>query len=84
MPKNKVEKTAMKVEYEKMTTKEFLESVKKMPVFIVPTGLLEWHGDHLPQSAAQLLPREPHMGVEGRPKRNSIAGAWRKSCKCDS
>lgn len=38
----------MKVEYEKMTPKEFLESVEKMPVFIVPTGLLEWHGDHLP------------------------------------
>ena len=37
----------MKVEYEKMTPKEFLESVEKMPVFIVPTGLLEWHGDHL-------------------------------------
>ncbi|MBO3797793.1 MAG: creatininase family protein [Thermoproteota archaeon] len=38
----------MKVKYEEMTPKEFLEAVEKMPVFIVPTGLLEWHGDHLP------------------------------------
>jgi len=38
----------MKVKYEEMTPKEFIEAVKAMPVFIVPTGLLEWHGDHLP------------------------------------
>ena len=34
--------------YELMRPKEFLEAVKKCPVFIIPTGLLEWHGDHLP------------------------------------
>jgi len=38
----------MKVEYEKMTPEEFTKAVEKMPVFIVPTGLLEWHGNHLP------------------------------------
>jgi len=38
----------MKVEYEKMTPEEFMKAVNRMPVFIVPTGLLEWHGDHLP------------------------------------
>lgn len=38
----------LKVEYEEMTPQEFAEAVGKMPVFIVPTGLLEWHGDHLP------------------------------------
>jgi len=38
----------MKTRYEEMTPREFLEAVEKMPVFIVPTGLLEWHGDHLP------------------------------------
>jgi creatinine amidohydrolase len=38
----------MKVKYEEMMPEEFVEAVKKMPVFIVPTGLLEWHGDHLP------------------------------------
>lgn len=38
----------MKVKYEEMTPKEFIEAMNKMPVFIVPTGLLEWHGDHLP------------------------------------
>ena len=37
-----------KVKYEEMYPDEFLEAVEKMPVFIVPTGLLEWHGDHLP------------------------------------
>jgi len=38
----------MKVKYEEMYPDEFLAAVEKMPVFIVPTGLLEWHGDHLP------------------------------------
>ena len=38
----------VKVKYEEMYPDEFLAAVKKMPVFIVPTGLLEWHGDHLP------------------------------------
>jgi len=38
----------VKVEYEKMTPKEFIASINRIPVFIVPTGLLEWHGDHLP------------------------------------
>ena len=42
----------IKVKYEEMYPDEFLEAVEKMPVFIVPTGLLEWHGDHLPLGKA--------------------------------
>lgn len=38
----------MRFKYEEMTPSEFLEAVEKMPVFILPTGLLEWHGEHLP------------------------------------
>jgi len=38
----------LKYKYEEMLPQEFLEAVEKMPVFFVPTGLLEWHGDHLP------------------------------------
>lgn len=34
--------------YEEMLPDEFLRAVEEMPVFIVPTGLLEWHADHLP------------------------------------
>jgi creatinine amidohydrolase len=34
--------------YEEMIPDEFLAAVGNMPVFFVPTGLLEWHGDHLP------------------------------------
>ena len=34
--------------YEEMLPGEFLAAVERMPVFIVPTGLLEWHGNHLP------------------------------------
>ena len=34
--------------YEFMFPKQFQEAVKKLPVFFVPTGLLEWHADHLP------------------------------------
>ena len=34
--------------YEEMLPAEFYEAVKEMPVFLVPTGLLEWHADHLP------------------------------------
>ena len=34
--------------YEEMVPQEFLAEVERMPVFIVSTGLLEWHGDHLP------------------------------------
>ena len=37
-----------KFKYEEMLPDEFLSAVKEMPVFFVPTGLLEWHGDHLP------------------------------------
>jgi creatinine amidohydrolase len=37
-----------KFKYEEMLPKEFLDAVKEMPVFFIPTGLLEWHGDHLP------------------------------------
>ena len=34
--------------YEEMVPDEFLAAVGKMPVFIMATGLMEWHGDHLP------------------------------------
>lgn len=34
--------------YETMRPREFLEAVRRCPVFIVPTGLMEWHADHLP------------------------------------
>jgi len=34
--------------YEEMFPQQFLQAVEEMPVFIIPTGLLEWHGDHLP------------------------------------
>jgi creatinine amidohydrolase len=34
--------------YEEMLPEEFQEAVRRMPVFFFPTGLLEWHGDHLP------------------------------------
>jgi creatinine amidohydrolase len=37
-----------KYKYEEMLPNEFLKAVEDMPVFIVPTGLLEWHGDHNP------------------------------------
>lgn len=37
-----------KVRYEELLPVEFLEAVERMPVFIVPLGLLEWHADHLP------------------------------------
>lgn len=37
-----------KYKYEEMLPAEFLEAVERMPVFFVPTGLLEWHADHLP------------------------------------
>ena len=37
-----------KYKYEEMLPCEFLEAVEQKPVFIVPTGLLEWHADHLP------------------------------------
>lgn len=37
-----------KFKYEEMLPDEFLEAMEEMPVFFVPTGLLEWHGDHLP------------------------------------
>jgi len=34
--------------YELMFPNDFLQAVRELPVFIVPTGLLEWHGNHLP------------------------------------
>jgi creatinine amidohydrolase len=34
--------------YEHMFPRQFRQAVEEMPVFIIPTGLLEWHGDHLP------------------------------------
>ena len=38
----------MTYKIEEMLPDMFLRAVQKMPVFFVPTGLLEWHGDHLP------------------------------------
>jgi len=38
----------MKYQMEEMFPDEFLAAVKRAPVFILPTGLMEWHGDHLP------------------------------------
>ena len=34
--------------FEYMFPNDFMEAVKDCPVFIVPTGLLEWHANHLP------------------------------------
>jgi len=34
--------------FEYMFPNDFREMVEEYPVFIVPTGLLEWHGNHLP------------------------------------
>lgn len=39
---------ADKFKYEEMYPDEFLEAVERLPVFFVPTGLLEWHDNHLP------------------------------------
>ena len=44
----KKEADSVKYKYEEMFPSEFLAAVERMPVFIVPTGLLEWHADHLP------------------------------------
>lgn len=37
-----------KIRYEEMLPAEFLDAMDRMPVCIVPLGLLEWHADHLP------------------------------------
>ncbi|MHB1483911.1 MAG: creatininase family protein [Saccharofermentanales bacterium] len=37
-----------KVKYEEMLPSEFEQAITNLPVVIIPTGLLEWHGDHLP------------------------------------
>jgi len=34
--------------YEFMFPNDFLQAVRETPVFFVPTGLLEWHANHLP------------------------------------
>jgi len=34
--------------FEYMFPNDFIEAVRECPVFIVPTGLLEWHANHLP------------------------------------
>ena len=39
---------AIKHKMEEMTPAEFREAVSRRPVFILPTGILEWHADHLP------------------------------------
>ncbi|MCL2665867.1 MAG: creatininase family protein [Defluviitaleaceae bacterium] len=36
------------VRYEYMYPPDFKEAVRRCPVFFIPTGLLEWHGNHLP------------------------------------
>jgi len=39
---------ARKFKAEEMTPAEFKAAVAENPVFILATGILEWHGDHLP------------------------------------
>jgi creatinine amidohydrolase len=39
---------ASKSKMEEMTPAEFKGAVEAKPVFILATGILEWHGDHLP------------------------------------
>jgi len=34
--------------YEEMLPEDLVRALETMPVVIMPTGLLEWHGDHLP------------------------------------
>ena len=36
------------LKYEEMLPSELAQAVERMPVFFLATGLLEWHGDHLP------------------------------------
>ena len=36
------------IRYEYMFPADLARAVQKLPVFFVPTGLLEWHGNHLP------------------------------------
>ncbi len=38
----------MKYRAEEMTPAEFKEAMDRFPVVILPTGILEWHADHLP------------------------------------
>lgn len=38
----------LKVRWEHLKPKEFVQAVKDKPVAYIPLGLLEWHGDHLP------------------------------------
>lgn len=37
-----------KFKYEEMLPQEFLDAIQNMPVCLIPTGLLEWHDNHLP------------------------------------
>jgi creatinine amidohydrolase len=39
---------ARKFKAEEMTPAEFAEAMREKPVVILATGILEWHGDHLP------------------------------------
>lgn len=34
--------------YAELTASEFVPAIKKCPIIFVPTGLIEWHGNHLP------------------------------------
>jgi len=34
--------------YVELTASEFVSAIKKCPIVFIPTGLIEWHGDHLP------------------------------------
>ncbi len=38
----------MKYRAEQMTPAEFKEAMDRFPVVILPTGIMEWHADHLP------------------------------------
>jgi len=38
----------MKHRAQEMTPAEFKAAMDRCPVVILPTGILEWHGDHLP------------------------------------
>jgi creatinine amidohydrolase/Fe(II)-dependent formamide hydrolase-like protein len=37
-----------KYKIEEMTPEELRKAVSEFPAFIVPTGIVEWHGEHLP------------------------------------
>ncbi len=46
----------IKAKYEELLPDEFLAAVERLPVFMIPAGLLEWHADHLPLGQDALKP----------------------------